>query len=53
MTPTKIGNRIVVIAGGSRETKKNRKQIRTETRPTTQRIVVIKNGEWIGIKSSR
>jgi hypothetical protein len=50
MIPTKIGNRIIVIAGGIPATKKIRKQVCTEARPTTRRIVVIKNGEWIGYK---
>jgi hypothetical protein len=50
MIPTEIGNRIVVIAGGTPATKKIRQQVRTEVRPTTRRIVLIKNGEWIGNK---
>ena len=53
MIPTKIGNRVVVIAGGAPASKKTGKQVRPAARTTTRRIVIIKNGEWIGTKPGR
>jgi hypothetical protein len=53
MNQTKIGNRVVLIGRTARANEKIGCTQPTNQRPTTHRIVVIRNGELVGGKSGR
>jgi len=53
MNQTKIGSRIVVIAGTAPINEKPGYREPTEQRPTARRIVVIRNGKLVGRKRGR
>jgi hypothetical protein len=53
MNQTKIGNRVVLIGHTARANEKIGCTQPTNQRPTTHRIVVIKNGELVGGRSGR
>ena len=53
MNQTKIGNRVVVIAGTAPASKKTGYREPVAQRSTTRRIVVIRNGELVGSRPSR
>ena len=48
MNQTKIGNRVVVIGSTAQANEKTGYLQPTKQRPTTHRIVVIRNGELVG-----
>jgi hypothetical protein len=53
MTQTKSSNRIVVIAGTAPANEKTGYLQPSTQRPTTHRIVVIRNGERVGSRPGR
>ena len=53
MNQTKISNRIVLIGRTAPANKKTGYLKPTAQRPTTHRIVVIRNGELVGSKPAR
>ena len=53
MNQTKIGNRVVAIAGTAPANEKPGCREPTEQRHTTRRIVVIRNGELVSRKRGR
>jgi len=53
MNQTKIGNRIVVIAGTVPGNEKTDYREPTDRRPKAQRIVVIKNGRLVSSRPGR
>jgi hypothetical protein len=53
MNQTKIGNRVVLIGSTAPAHVKTGYLQPTKQRPTTRRIVVIRNGELVGIRHGR
>jgi hypothetical protein len=53
MNPTKIDNRFVLIAGTAPASEKTAYRQPPTQRATSQRIVVIKNGELVGSRPGR
>jgi hypothetical protein len=53
MKPTQIGNRVVVIRSTAAATEKTGSRQPAPQRPTTRRIVVIKDGELVGGRPGR
>jgi hypothetical protein len=53
MNQTKIGNRVVVIAGTAPASENPSYREPTEQRSTTRRIVVIRNGKSVGRRRGR
>jgi len=53
MNQTKIGNRLVLIAGTAPASEKAAYREPTTRRATSRRIVVIRNGEWVNNRPGR
>jgi hypothetical protein len=53
MKPTQIGNRVVVIGPTAPAAEKITNRGTTDQRPTTRRIVVIKDGQMVGSRPGR
>jgi len=53
MNQTKSGNRVVLISRSAPASQKTVSRQPTAQRPTTYRIVVIKNGELVGNQPGR
>jgi hypothetical protein len=53
MKPTQIGKRVVVIGSTAPANEKAGPLPPSRQRPTTRRIVVIRNNEWVGSRPGR
>ena len=53
MKPTRVGNRVVVIGSTPPASEKTAYPPPVRQRPTTRRIVVIRNNEWVGGRPAR
>jgi hypothetical protein len=54
MKPTRIGNRIVIIGSTAPADKQKAVSMPpSEQRPTTCRVVLIRNNEWVGNRLAR
>jgi hypothetical protein len=53
MSQSKIGNRLIIIAGASPANANASHREPADPRPTVRRIVVIRNGEAVGSRPDR